>query len=214
MTRCIKYGLRIVQVYDGNRYPKCCYDILYQLDVATIDILGQPEWKMCCIDLSLSMCGCLRKCWYIFKQRVSDICTQNWCSDLTSLSKLDTYYTFEYCFSNQKVSLLYKCIWSEDRCSNNKLAIERLGSTPDRGSRYFKYCLNINNTYVVKNEYHFIMSCPLYKNIRRHFIPRYCNNRSAASFIHLMSSSSKLVPQNICSFTFHAFKLHSTFMGF
>ena len=34
MTLCIKYWLRIAQVYDGKRYPKCCYDILYQLGVA------------------------------------------------------------------------------------------------------------------------------------------------------------------------------------
>jgi hypothetical protein len=27
MTRCIKYWLPILQVYDGNRYPKCCYDM-------------------------------------------------------------------------------------------------------------------------------------------------------------------------------------------
>ena len=81
----------------------------------------------------------------------------------------------------------------------------------DRESRFCKYCLNLNNTYVVENLYHFIMSCPLYENIRRQFIPGYCNSRPAASFIYLISSRSKLVLQNLSGFTFHAFKLTKVF---
>ena len=99
---------------------------------------------------------------YMFKERVSDIYTQNW-----SLSKLDTFCTFKSLLEPEKYLYCtnvhgHRKALAKLSCSNHKLAIERLRVSLDRESRYSKYCLNLNNTYVVENEYHFIMSCPLY----------------------------------------------------
>ena len=105
---------------------------------------------------------------YVFKQRVSDICTQHWYSDLTSLSKLDTYSTVKLLLEPEKY-LYCTNVYGHGkalaklRCSNHKLAIERLRGTLDHES---KYCLYLNSTNVVENDYHFIMSCLLYENIR------------------------------------------------
>ena len=155
----------------------------------------------------------------MFKQRVSDISRQEWSSNITSLSKLDTYCTFKSLLEPERYLYctniyVHRKALAKLRCSNHNLAIEKLRGTIDRGNRHCKYCLNLNNTYVVENEYNFIMFCPLYESIRQRFISRYCTNRSYTSFRHLMSSQSEILLQNLCNFTFYAFKLHSTFMGF
>ena len=162
MTRCIKYWIRIIQLYNHARYPKC-YDILYQLDIA---------------------------------------CRHTWATDVTNmlyrfgLSKLDTYCTFKSLLEPERYLYctniyVHRKALAKLRCSNHNLAIDKLRGTIDRGGRHCKHCLNLNNTYVVENKYHFIM---------------FCTNRSCASFKLLMSSKWEILLQNLCNFTFYAFK--------
>ena len=90
---------------------------------------------------------------YMFKQRISDICTQNWSSDLTSLSSLDTCCTFKSLLEPENIFIVQmygqRKALVKLRCSNHKMVIERLRGTLDRESGYCKSCLNLNNTYVV-----------------------------------------------------------------
>ena len=170
MTRCIKYWIRIIQLYNHARYPKCCY-ILYQLDIAgrhtcATDVknmlyrfgFGTVWLSQGAGNVELFLC--------MFKQRVSDISRQEWSSNITSLSKLDTYCTFKSLLEPERYLYctniyVHRKALAKLRCSNHNLAIEKLRGTIDRGNRHCKYCLNLKNTYVVEDEYHFIMSCPL-----------------------------------------------------
>ena len=97
MTRCIKYWIRIIQLYNHARYPKCCYDILYQLD---IHVAGRHTWATDVKNMLYRFgfgivwlsqgAGNVELFLCMFKQRVSDISRQEWTSNITSLSKLDT----------------------------------------------------------------------------------------------------------------------------
>jgi len=223
MSRCIKYWIKLVQVYNPNRYPKCCYDILFNLDSA-----GRHTWatniKLLLYRLGFGHVwlsqgvGNINMFLCILKQRLTDINIQDWSTNISNMSKLSSYRTYKhdlvpeiyiYCvnyYHNRKAL-------SKLRCSNHRLAIERLRGTIERKYRYCKYCLNLNID-VIEDEYHFVMICPLYENIRQLYLSRFCIIRSPEMFIRLMSSKSEIVLNNLSKFVFTAFNIHTNFMGF
>ena len=65
MTWCVKYWIRIVQTYDQTRYPKCCYNVLYQLDIA-----GRHTWATEVKIILYRKCVVVPgsgKCWMVIK---------------------------------------------------------------------------------------------------------------------------------------------------
>ncbi len=223
MSRCIKYWLKLVQVYSPNRYPKCCYDILYNLDLA-----GRHTWAT---DIKLLLYGIgFGYVWLsqgvgnivtficTLKQRLTDICMQDWSSEISYMSKLSSYQSFKYDLMPEPYLycvnyFVYRRALSKLRCSNHRLAIEKQRGTIERRLRYCKYCVNINIE-VIEDEYHFVMICPLYENIRQVYLSKFCTLRSPEKFIRLMSSKSDIVLNNLSKFVFIAFKIHNAFMGY
>ncbi len=59
------------------------------------------------------------------------------------------------------------------RCSNHQLAIETGRRNPNHINQddiICMYCLRHSNVRIVENEYHFLIKCPLYDDIRKIYI--------------------------------------------
>ena len=92
---------------------------------------------------------------------------------------------------------------------NHNLAIEKMRSTHSREDRICKFCYTNFGSYVVEDDFHFVLLCPLYNHIRSHYIQKYFSHPSPATFISLISSKSHNVIRDIAGFLYDAGKLHS-----
>ena len=71
---------------------------------------------------------------------------------------------------------IYRRTLSSCRCSYYSLAIET--GRHDNIEKMFwlcTYCLN-RNTYIIEDELHFVLICPLYDNLRKRYFPQHWNN--------------------------------------
>jgi hypothetical protein len=101
----------------------------------------------------------------------------------------------------------HRRLLSRFRTSSHDLAIEsgRYVNMP-RENRLCIFC-NMN---VVENEYHFVLACPLYRDIRVAYLPHYYTHwPTQYKFITIMSSSSRSVNQKLAKYVFFATKLRT-----
>jgi hypothetical protein len=77
------------------------------------------------------------------------------------------------------------------RTGSNQLAMNRLKGRIPRNERYCKYCIN-RNVHEVEDGYHFVMKCPLYKELQDTYLMDITNNINMYTFIRLLSSTHKL----------------------
>ena len=100
---------------------------------------------------------------------------QNWFSDLDNSAKVQCYRSFESHFEPEKYHNLvnnnnYRIAMTRLRCTSHPLLIEeeRYHKIP-RDNRICKRC-NLN---VIENEYHFILICPMYHQLRNNLLQKY-----------------------------------------
>ena len=105
--------------------------------------------------------------------------------------------------------LKHRISLSRFRCVNHNLAIEKMRSTHSREDRICKFCYTNFGSYVVEDDFQFVLLCPLYNHIRSHYIQKYFSHPSRATFISVISSKSHNVIRDIAGFIYHAGKLHS-----
>ena len=71
-----------------------------------------------------------------------------------------------------------------------------------RNERKCKFCRS-----VIEDEYHFLMSCQLYQDLRKTFLlTEYTHVVNLHNFIKLMSTRDELTLRNIAMFIYYAFK--------
>ena len=111
----------------------------------------------------------------------------------------------EFCFENYLNLPNYKLtnILCKFRCSTHKLLIESgRYNNIDRASRICKNC-NMN---VIEDEYHFLLVCPTYRDLRKIYLkPYFYTWPSIQKFKMLMSSKSLKMLRNISIFLKNAF---------
>ena len=145
----------------------------------------------------------------VIARRLHDTYIQKWSSELESFSKLQTYNMFKnelclekylLCVKNEK----HRVALSRLRCSAHKLAIEEgRYRNIERCDRICTLC----NTHQIETEYHFILICPFYSDIRARFIKRYFRTwPNTNKFKSLMSSNIKGTICNLASFIYYATK--------
>ena len=118
---------------------------------------------------------------------------QNWYASVRETSKLEYYCQFKTSFCFEKYldviqnDLVRKQL-SRFRLSSHSLEIEvgRYHGTA-RENRICKLC----NGNMIESEYHFMLSCPFYRNIRNKYL-RSTSWPSQRRFISLMSSQNKM----------------------
>ena len=126
-------------------------------------------------------------------QRIKDQYIQNWFSQLENYAKLDTYRTFKSTFEQPEkyiTCLNNRCHFyslARFRCSPHKLAIEEgRYRNQERSNRICQQC----NLHMIENEYHFLLICPSYTELRK----------------VLINTNSEIKIRNIATFLYHAFK--------
>ena len=143
------------------------------------------------------------------KQRIFDNYFQRWYCDINNSSRLQSYCIFKHKFESEKyltavIENKYKIALSRFRTSSHNLSIEtgRYDGTP-REQRICKSC-NMNK---IENEYHFLLVCPNYRQLRtKYFKPYFWHWPSLYKFENLMSTCSKKSICNLAKFIYFATK--------
>lgn len=148
----------------------------------------------------------------ILKQRITDTYTQSWYASINNSRRLKSYCIFKHNFSPEKYT---ECIKTNKtrialtrfRVSSHDLAIETgRYNNIDVDERKCIHC-QMN---AIENEYHFLLVCPKYRDLRRNFFkPYYCHWPTLAKFETLMSDSSTKMINSLAKFIYHAFQLRS-----
>lgn len=143
------------------------------------------------------------------KLRILDIYKQCWYANINNSSRLETYCVFKHDFGLEDyLSIVninkYRIALTKFRISSHNLEIEigRHLNIP-REDRKCKQC-NMN---VLENEFHFLLVCPKYYNIRRQFLkPYFCSWPTLHKLEILLSSKNRKTLYNLSKFLYFAFK--------
>ena len=149
----------------------------------------------------------------LIKQRILDLYKQTWYAEINNSNRLLMYSRFkhELDFENYLDFISekkYKIALTKFRLSSHDLAIERgrFENIP-RNDRLCKYC----NLRMVENEYHFLLICPLYKDLRKKFLPNfYCHWPTLNKFDDLMLKQSKSIVLRLSKYIYFAMKLRNS----
>ena len=115
---------------------------------------------------------------HYIRQRIVDTYQQSWYSEINNSSRLVSYCVFKHNFKLEKYLTLnidqkYKLAFTRFRTSSHSLFIEngRYENKP-REQRICQLC-NMNK---IENEFHFLLVCPKYRELRqKYFKPYFCH---------------------------------------
>lgn len=141
------------------------------------------------------------------KQRLLDTYMQKWYTEINNSSRLQTYCLFKHNFVRELYldsihENKYRVALTRFRTSSHNLFIEtgRYDNTL-REDRICKSC----NMRKIENEYHFLLVCPHYRELRiKFFKPIYCHWPNMYKFDNLLSSRSKRTLLALSKFLYFA----------
>lgn len=83
----------------------------------------------------------------------------------------------------------------------------------DRSYRNCPFCIK-RNAYTLEDEYHFLMVCPEYEDIRYNFFPEnMMENVSLNKFYSFISSKNALVIVSLAKYLYYAFKKRKSLLN-
>ena len=179
--------------YSGKKWAKQIKTLLNELCLTYI-CNHQDDWN---ININT------------IKQRLIDTYKQTWYLNINNSSKLSTYSLFKHNFDMEpylhKIIIeKYKVSLTKFRLSSHDLRIEK--GRYDGTNRENRKCLNCNMG-VIEKEYHFLLICPKFYNIRQKFIKEYyCRWPTVQKFEKLMSSNNPETLLNLSKYLFNAFR--------
>ena len=143
----------------------------------------------------------------VIKKRMYDSYSQTWYANINNSSRLITYARYKHEFTIENYldfisQKKYKVALTRFRLSSHELMIEwgRYENIP-RDGRICKCC----NVSKIESEYHFLLVCPLFADLRKKFFkPYFCHWPNLNKFDTLMMSNSEHITLNIAKFIFHA----------
>jgi len=146
----------------------------------------------------------------LLKTRLRDQYITNWNTSVTSSSSMILYKELKPIFERSAYldiveNKKHRNIIAKLRLSSHKLLIET-GRHQNivRDQRKCVLC-NLND---IEDEYHFVIKCPYYADIRNTLIPKYYRSRpSMFKFIELLNCSNKIVLRKLAIFCLKCFKL-------
>ena len=148
----------------------------------------------------------------LFKQRSQDTFIQNWQSRINNSSRALFYRNianFQFKPYLEKINISkFSIALSRLRVSSHRLSVEtgrwvKPKSIP-LGERKYISC----NT--LEDEFHFVLECPAYDNLRKVYIPKYFwRNLSMFKFIELIKSTCGGSIRELSVYTPYAFKLRA-----
>lgn len=219
MKRCMKYWLRILKLSD-DRHVKLCYNMLMLYDNH-----GYENW-VTYIRRNLYSNG-FGYIWdnqrvhneeLFLKEyvcRLKDQYLQTWTELCASNNKLNKFYVFIKpsfeieSYVNDLDIWKFKSCLANFRCSSHQLMIEKgrhIGlALEDR------LCICGDNS--IEDEYHFVLICPLYSNLRSTYIaPKYYTAPNLHKFYMLMANKQTEVIRKLAMYLFYANKKRESYL--
>ena len=148
------------------------------------------------------------------KQRLTDNFVQNWHSSLEDLSRAVSYrsiasFHFQPYLEHINVYKFSPAL-SKLRVSSHRFEIQagrwiRPHSIPVNDRK----CVTCQ---VLEDEYHFVLECRTYTELRRKYIPKYYWQRPRTcmfKFVELLDTSNTRYLKNVGAFVYQAFKTHT-----
>ena len=213
--RCIKYWLKVLNSGE-NRYIKLCYNMLLYYDR-----LGYRNWVTeVRNNLYRNGFGYIWEAQFVenqqlfinaYVQRLKDQYIQNWMNQCSLNTKLRCYKDFKQSFELEPyISVIvvskFRTCMALFRSSSHVLMIERgrYYNIP----REYRFCIYCEC--IVETEMHFVLECPLYKDIRECYVPRiYTDNPTYLKFCNLFASKNETVIRNLAMYLYYATKLRN-----
>ena len=149
-----------------------------------------------------------------FKQIVLDVFNQSWYNDIINSRVLTFYKNYKLSFDFEHYSnvLPNKLKAALARLSSHQLRIKTGRHSHNRVARAKRIC-SLSNKSDIENEYHFVLVCHIYSNLRQKYIrPYYYNRPSVYKFIFLMQTKQQGVLQKLGKYVYESFRLRSTLM--
>ena len=211
--RALKYWNKILHMPE-HRYVHKCYKMLYYFDA-----LGQQNWATSIKNiLNENGFGFIWEQQKIsnekvflreFEQILRDQFIQKWWETIEQSHKLVLYKGYKTSFDFEKYLDVLKIskfrhAFSTFRLSCHNLEIE-IGrhKAIDREHRTCPFGCNS-----IEDEYHFLMGCNKYIEIRKKYLPgKYINSPNLHKFNILMSTKNETLIQSLSLYLYHAFKL-------
>ena len=208
----------------AHRYPNACYKMLYQMDQN-----GRHTWatsvktllfKYSFQDVWLHQgVGDRNAFLREFENRIVQLYVEEWKYDLDQSSKLSLLKQIASPCTETEVYLKYVSIrkyrssLAKLRCSSHSLRIEKGRHSGELvAQRICKLCEN-SGSYVLDDEYHFMIRCPALINLRDYYMPSLKDkDLNYQTFVDLMTDNSEHMQQCIATFIFHAMKLRVELM--
>ena len=146
----------------------------------------------------------------LIKQRLLDTYKQSWYSTINNSNRLETYARCKHEFEMEKYldfikEKKFKFALTQFRLSSHNLAIER--GRFENIARTERVCALCNSN-LVENEYHFLLVCPLYRELRKQYLkPYFCRWPTLNKFDALMSNTNRKSLLNVAKFIYYAMNL-------
>ena len=135
---------------------------------------------------------------------------QTWYASINNSNRLETYARFKHEFCNKKYLDIvtenkYRKALTQFRLSSHDLAIERgRYQNIDRLERICNFCMGK----LVESEYHFLLVCPLYRELRQKYMKSYyCRWPTLNKFDSLMSADNKRTILSLAKYIYYASEL-------
>ena len=203
--------------------PKQCYFMLKRLDqehrenwVTSIKNLlfrygfGYVQIAQEVGDKTIFLCN-----WW---QRLKDCALQEWSENVQTSDKLNNYCQYKSLLNIERYLTVVKSgnhrqALSGLRCSSHPLQIEagRKLKIP-RHERFCVYCLTQGEK-SIEDEYHFVMKCMLYSELRENTVHQITKSVSNEAFIHVMSTKREHSLKMLAKFIYLSRQKRTTFLA-
>ena len=216
--KAIKYWNKILHMPE-HRYVHKCYKMLYYLDS-----VGKQNWASEVKQvLQNNGFGYIwdqqeianeKQFFKQLEQCLRDQFIQKWHEELEKSSKLELYNGFKVHFQSETyLDVLkifkYRHIYATFRLSCHDLEIE-VGRHRDIDRELRKCPFGCDR---IEDEYHFLLVCDKFKEIRNQYIPfKYINNPNIHKFNMLLSSNNVDIIQSLSAYLYHAFRLRQSML--
>ena len=214
----VKYWFKILSAAE-NKYVKIIYNSMLR-DIN--QLLNKVNWASLLRDLLMSLgfynvwlnqgVGNYNEFMSVLKQRLTDNFVQNWSSRLDNSSRALFYRSIASFKFQPYLEYINICKFSQSfsklRMSSHRLQIEagrwaRPSSIP-LNERKCSFCQ------VIEDEFHFVLKCQLYSDLRKKYISNYYWRRpSIVKLLELLNSDNQTRIRRLGAFIHQAFKLRT-----
>ena len=217
IINCIRYWLKVVEM-DDNRIPKKAYNKLY-----TLDRNSKQTWatniRLCLTRNGFGYAwlnqgvGNAKRFLQSLKERLIDCDWQLVQAHINESERFD-YYSM---ICPREKSMAYHLSIDMKKHLKSIFSKFRFGVS-NINTHFYRYRVHNQEQlrcpyckYSEENEIHFVLSCPLYKNIRKQFIKeKYYRNPNMFRLRILFCSQHQKTIENLCQYLFIAFKIRET----